>query len=140
MDSFVSFVPESFAVCARTGRRSWARKTQSAAGGKEKAVVFASYLLKFTMTSSVAFAVSVVDGAMKVVNPAVVLAQSQRFIRSLLSTAVLTHFWSRSNFFFSAVTEYILEPLLVFLGTDRLFQKFTAYRGVPELENDCASS
>ncbi len=100
MDSFVSFVPDSFAVCARTGRRSWARKKQSAAGGKEKAVVFGSYLLKFTMTSSVAFAVSVVDGAMKLVSLAVVLAQSQRFILSLLSTAVLTHFWSRSSFFF----------------------------------------
>jgi hypothetical protein len=91
MDSFVSFAPDSFAICASTGRKSWARKTQSADAGKEKAVVFAYYLLKFTMTSSVAFAVSVVDGAMKVVSLAVVLAQSQRFIRILLST-VLTHF------------------------------------------------
>ena len=81
----MSFAPDSRLLCTHRTRRSWARKTQGAAGGKEKAVVFVSCLLKFTMTSSVAFAVSVVDGAMKVVSRAGVLAQSQRFIRSLLS-------------------------------------------------------
>jgi len=89
------------------------------------------------MTSSVAFAVSVVDGAMTVVSLAGVLAQSQRFISNLLSncggdspnkqasvTQVIFFFPFLRTPLTTAIhgmEQYGLERLLVFLATDRPF-------------------